>query len=98
MVCCSYFDAIDRIAAPGYVPTDDDVLRSRAKTTGIIETLFEVDGIKVILIVSLRSDLCVIDASMIDITCWCCYSFVCATLVVNVLSVKSGCIGMFRFV
>jgi hypothetical protein len=43
----SYFDAIDRIAAPDYIPTDQDVLRSRTKTTGIIETTFEVNGIKV---------------------------------------------------
>jgi len=41
-----YFDAVERIGAPGYVPTPADVLRSRAKTTGIIETTFEVDGIK----------------------------------------------------
>lgn len=41
-----YFDAIDRIARDDYVPTEQDVLRSRAKTTGIIETEFEVDGVK----------------------------------------------------
>jgi len=41
-----YFDAVERIGAAGYVPTPADVLRSRAKTTGIIETTFEVDGIK----------------------------------------------------
>jgi GTPase SAR1 family protein len=41
-----YFDAIDRIAGPNYLPTEQDVLRSRAKTTGIIETEFEVDGVK----------------------------------------------------
>lgn len=35
-----YFDSIDRITAPGYVPTDQDVLRSRVKTTGITETTF----------------------------------------------------------
>jgi guanine nucleotide-binding protein G(i) subunit alpha len=37
---CSYFDSIDRIAAPDYVPNDQDVLRSRVKTTGITETTF----------------------------------------------------------
>ncbi|KAJ5676959.1 Guanine nucleotide-binding protein subunit alpha [Penicillium maclennaniae] len=36
----SYFDAIDRIAQPDYLPTDQDVLRSRVKTTGITETTF----------------------------------------------------------
>jgi len=35
-----YFKAIERIIAPGYVPTQDDVLRSRVRTTGIVETQF----------------------------------------------------------
>jgi len=33
------------LGAPDYVPTEQDVLRSRAKTTGIIETEFDVDNI-----------------------------------------------------
>jgi hypothetical protein len=37
-----YFDSIDRIAAVGYQPTDQDILRSRAETTGIRETKFQV--------------------------------------------------------
>lgn len=36
----SYFDSIQRIAAPDYLPNDQDVLRSRVKTTGITETTF----------------------------------------------------------
>lgn len=36
----SYFDSIDRIAAHDYMPNDQDVLRSRVKTTGITETTF----------------------------------------------------------
>jgi len=40
-----YIGAIDRLAAADYSPTVDDVLRSRAKTTGIIETEFKVDGV-----------------------------------------------------
>ncbi|KAG0739345.1 hypothetical protein G6F57_009526 [Rhizopus arrhizus] len=35
-----YFDSIDRIGEASYVPTDQDVLRSRVKTTGITETTF----------------------------------------------------------
>jgi guanine nucleotide-binding protein G(i) subunit alpha len=35
-----YFSQMDRIAAPDYVPTQEDVLRSRVKTTGIVETSF----------------------------------------------------------
>lgn len=37
-----YFNAIDRMAQPGYLPTDQDILRSRVKTTGITETTFTV--------------------------------------------------------
>lgn len=35
-----YLNALDRIARPGYVPTQQDVLRTRVKTTGIVETNF----------------------------------------------------------
>jgi len=38
-----YFDNVDRLAERNYVPTEHDVLRSRAKTTGIIETEFQVE-------------------------------------------------------
>jgi guanine nucleotide-binding protein G(i) subunit alpha len=37
-----YFEAIDRVSAPGYLPDDQDVLRSRVKTTGIVETTFHI--------------------------------------------------------
>lgn len=37
-----YFNSIDRMSAPGYMPTDQDILRSRVKTTGITETMFRV--------------------------------------------------------
>jgi len=37
-----YFNAIDRMSAPGYLPTNQDILRSRVKTTGITETTFRV--------------------------------------------------------
>lgn len=35
-----YLNSLDRISQPGYVPTQDDVLRTRVKTTGIVETHF----------------------------------------------------------
>jgi len=38
-----YFDNVDRIAKSDYIPDENDILRSRAKTTGIIEIDFEVD-------------------------------------------------------
>lgn len=36
----SFFDEVQRIADPNYVPTESDVLRARTKTTGIYETRF----------------------------------------------------------
>lgn len=36
-----YLNALDRISAPNYRPTQQDVLRTRVKTTGIIETQFK---------------------------------------------------------
>jgi guanine nucleotide-binding protein G(i) subunit alpha len=38
-----FFDRIRVISAKGYVPSDQDCLRSRAPTTGIVENLFTVD-------------------------------------------------------
>lgn len=37
-----YFESIDRIADPDYLPSNQDVLRSRVKTTGITETTFKI--------------------------------------------------------
>lgn len=39
-----YFGRLDDLVRPGYVPTQQDVLRSRVPTTGIIENSFEIDG------------------------------------------------------
>ncbi|CBY13077.1 unnamed protein product [Oikopleura dioica] len=36
-----YLDSIQRLCAPDYIPSEQDVLRSRVKTTGIVETHFE---------------------------------------------------------
>jgi GTPase SAR1 family protein len=38
-----FFKSIDRILSPSYVPSEQDVLRSRVVTTGIIETTFRVN-------------------------------------------------------
>ena len=35
-----FLDALDRVAVDGYVPTEQDVLRTRARTTGIVEVQF----------------------------------------------------------
>lgn len=37
-----YFDNIMRIAQPGYIPTEQDIVRSRVKSTGISESKFNV--------------------------------------------------------
>ncbi|PAV18416.1 heterotrimeric G alpha subunit B [Pyrrhoderma noxium] len=37
-----YFNQIDRMSDAQYLPTDQDILRSRVKTTGITETMFVV--------------------------------------------------------
>lgn len=36
----SYLNDLDRICQSNYVPTQQDVLRTRVKTTGIVETHF----------------------------------------------------------
>ena len=36
-----YFDNIDRMFTPGWIPNDQDMLHARLRTTGITETLFE---------------------------------------------------------
>ncbi|KAJ4488899.1 G-protein alpha subunit-domain-containing protein [Lentinula edodes] len=37
-----YFNSIDRMSGPGYMSSDQDILRLRVKTTGITETTFKV--------------------------------------------------------
>lgn len=37
----SYFSNIDRLFASDYLPTDQDILRARLRTTGISETVFD---------------------------------------------------------
>lgn len=36
----SYLNDLERIAQSDYIPTQQDVLRTRVKTTGIVETHF----------------------------------------------------------
>lgn len=37
----SFYDSLDRIFAPGWLPDNQDMLQARLRTTGITETLFE---------------------------------------------------------
>lgn len=41
----SYLDDLERIKDPGYLPTEQDILRARQPTTGIIEYPFDLDSI-----------------------------------------------------
>lgn len=41
----SYLSYLERISTPGYVPTQQDVLRVRVPTTGIIEYPFDLENI-----------------------------------------------------
>ena len=41
-----FLSQIDRVASSDYVPTQDDVLRTRVKTTGIVEIRFQLKDLK----------------------------------------------------
>lgn len=42
----SYLMEIDRVASPNYLPTEQDILRVRVPTTGIIEYPFDLEEIR----------------------------------------------------
>jgi len=45
--CLSYYTAeIDRISAAGYVPTQQDILQARVRTSGIVEEKYVIDGVQ----------------------------------------------------
>jgi hypothetical protein len=46
----SYFANITRFAADDFKPTEQDILRARARTTGVIESKFQVDDLSFTLI------------------------------------------------
>jgi len=41
-----YFNEVDRFVVDGYQPTQEDIIRAKMRTTGIIETLFTIDNIE----------------------------------------------------
>jgi guanine nucleotide-binding protein G(i) subunit alpha len=43
----SFFDEVNRIADPEYIPIEADVLRARTKTTGIYETRFTMGSLSI---------------------------------------------------
>jgi len=45
-----YFEAIDRITSPNYQPTQEDILRSKTRTTGVLETTFNASDVEFVLV------------------------------------------------
>jgi len=45
-----YLENCERFAAAEYVPTNEDVLKVRQKTSGILETVFDTDGLQITLV------------------------------------------------
>jgi len=44
--CLDYYaNEIDRISAPGYCPTQQDILQARVRTSGIVEERYVIDGV-----------------------------------------------------
>ena len=44
-LCGSFLENLSRLAARDYTPSQDDVLRTRVKTTGIVEINFSHKGL-----------------------------------------------------
>jgi len=42
--CKWFFDRIEELGKPDYLPSYQDILRCRARTTGIVETTFQLEG------------------------------------------------------
>jgi len=53
----SFFDDVQRIGSPDYVPNEMDVLRARTKTTGISETKFRSGQLSIQCVVACASRL-----------------------------------------
>lgn len=45
LLVCSYLNELERIAAAHYLPSQQDVLRVRVPTTGIIEYPFHLENV-----------------------------------------------------
>ncbi|GAA5966414.1 hypothetical protein JCM21900_006177 [Sporobolomyces salmonicolor] len=45
-----FFDALPRLGQAGYLPTDQDILRTRVRSTGIVEETFVVGGTRLIVL------------------------------------------------
>eukprot|EP01006_Ploeotia_vitrea_P054172 TRINITY_DN67856_c2_g4_i1.p1 TRINITY_DN67856_c2_g4~~TRINITY_DN67856_c2_g4_i1.p1 ORF type:complete len:371 (-),score=168.10 TRINITY_DN67856_c2_g4_i1:135-1247(-) len=48
--CAYFFDKIDEIAEASYLPIDQDIFNCRARTTGIVENIFEIDNTQFLMV------------------------------------------------
>ena len=53
----SFFEEVERISDPNYIPIESDVLRARTKTTGIYETRFTMGQLSIQYVAWLRQTL-----------------------------------------
>lgn len=44
-----YMKELDRMSEPGYVPSVDDILRARVRTSGIVEESYKIDGVEFVM-------------------------------------------------
>jgi len=44
-----YMDVIDRLCEPDYIPSVDDILRARVRTSGIVEESYKIDGVQFVM-------------------------------------------------
>lgn len=52
--CAEYYlNEVEKISQPDYNPSNDDILRSRVKTTGVLETSFAIEGNQFVFVVVL---------------------------------------------
>lgn len=51
----SFFEHIDRVIHPKFAPVDQDILRARLRTTGIVENTFLIENVDFRYLFSLRT-------------------------------------------
>jgi hypothetical protein len=44
-----YMNQLDRISESGYIPSVDDILRARVRTSGIVEETYKIDGVEFVM-------------------------------------------------
>lgn len=44
-----FIGEVDRVTAPGYMPNDQDMLRARVRTSGIVEERYVIDGVEFVM-------------------------------------------------